>query len=189
MDTPHTGMTSAHLLERPPGARSPRRSRLIRVARVPRALRRVAVLTLLFALACAAPAAASDVYVANRFSDNVSQYDVGAGGALTAKTTPTVPAGDAPFGVAVRPTPTIADPIDSVEELQLPIGVEDSLLAKLTGAQRDLAAGNTDGACAKLAAFIHQVSAQSGKKIDADDAEELIAEAQAVRESLGCGGG
>ena len=49
-------------------------------------------LAFLFALASAAPAAASDVYVTNQTSDNVSQYDVGAGGAPRAKSPPTVPA-------------------------------------------------------------------------------------------------
>jgi YVTN family beta-propeller protein len=132
------------------------------------------------------------VYVANVLG-GVSQYDVGAGGALTAKSPPTVPAGTSPIAVAVRPTPSppaaIADLIDSVEELDLPSGPENSLLKKLTGAQRNLDAGDTDGACGKLASFINQVSAQAGKRIDAPDADELVAEAQAVRESLSCGGG
>ena len=39
------------------------------------------------------------VYVANGFSDNISQYDVGAGGALAPKSTATVGAGDGPDGV------------------------------------------------------------------------------------------
>ena len=36
-------------------------------------------------------------------SDGVSQYTVGAGGALSAMATPTVAAGDVPVGVAVSP--------------------------------------------------------------------------------------
>jgi DNA-binding beta-propeller fold protein YncE len=43
------------------------------------------------------------VYVANHDSNNVSQYDVGAGGALTPKSPATVPAGTGPVGVAVSP--------------------------------------------------------------------------------------
>ena len=85
MDARYAGARTAHLVERRPGARSPRWIRFFRGADAPRALRRVAVLNLLLALACAAPAAASDVYVTNRASSNVSQYDVGAGGALAAK--------------------------------------------------------------------------------------------------------
>jgi hypothetical protein len=119
---------------------------------------------------------------------NVSQYDVGAGGALTPKGTATVGTGLGPSGIAVRPT-TIADLIASVEALDLPHGIENSLLKKLTGAQKNLDAGHLHGACGKLGAFVNQVRAQSGKKIDADDADELIAEATAVRESLGCGAG
>jgi len=51
------------------------------------------------------------VYVANTgdffdpANDNVSQYDVGAGGALSPKSPPTVATGDRPFGVAVSPLP------------------------------------------------------------------------------------
>jgi 6-phosphogluconolactonase (cycloisomerase 2 family) len=131
------------------------------------------------------------VYVANVGSGNVSQYDVGAGGALAAKSPATVPAAPAAFGIAVRPTPppppaTIPTLIESVEDLDLPRGTENSLLKKLNGAQKNLDNGDTAGACDKLASFIDQVSAQSGKKIDSDDAADLIDEAEAVRDSLGC---
>ena len=47
--------------------------------------------------------AAPVVYVTNQVSDNVSQFDVGPGGALSPKSPATVPAGDVPFGVAVSP--------------------------------------------------------------------------------------
>ena len=43
------------------------------------------------------------VYVTNNLDDTVSQYDVGAGGALQPKTPPTVAAGSNPDGVAVSP--------------------------------------------------------------------------------------
>ena len=49
-------------------------------------------------------ATASDVYVPNLGSNDVSQYDVGAGGALAAKAAPTVPAGSLPFGIAISPS-------------------------------------------------------------------------------------
>ena len=42
-----------------------------------------------------------NVYVTNLFDDAVSQYDVGAGGALAAKTPATAATGDGPAGVAV----------------------------------------------------------------------------------------
>jgi hypothetical protein len=122
----------------------------------------------------------------------VPSYDVGAGGALAAKSTPTVPADGGPIAVAVRATPsgpppaTIEDLIDTVEALALHHGIERSLLAKLTGAQRNTADDHRAGACAKLGSFINEVSAQSGKKIDADDAQELTDQAREVAQSLGC---
>jgi hypothetical protein len=89
--------------------------------------------------------------------------------------------------LVTTPTPTIADLIDSVEALDLNHGIENALLKKLTNAQRNLDADDLAGACDKLASFIAQVGAQSGKKIEAADADDLIAEAQAVRASIGCG--
>lgn len=61
-----------------------------------------------------------------------------------------------------------------------------ALLAKLTRAQRDLAANNRGGACGKVGAFINQVQAYSPKQIPATDAEALIDQATALRQSLGC---
>jgi hypothetical protein len=42
--------------------------------------------------------------------------------------------------------------------------------------------------CGSAGAFINAVEAQSGKKIPASTADDLIAEAQAVRASLSCRG-
>jgi len=144
------------------------------------------------------PNAPHNVYVTNGNSNDVSQYDVGAGGALAPKSPATVPVGTSPFGIAVRPTlgapppppaPAIGDVIASVQALGLPGGIEGALLAKLTGAQRDLDANNRGGACGKLGAFINQVKAHSAKKIPAaTDAQAVIDQATAVSQSLGCGG-
>jgi subtilisin-like proprotein convertase family protein len=82
---------------------------------------------------------------------------------------------------------TIADLIESVEALNLKSATENSLLKKLTNAQKNLDADDTAGACDKLASFIAEVTAQSGKKIDTEDADALITEAEAVGESLECG--
>ena len=68
-------------------------------------------------------------------------------------------------------------------------GIENSLLVKPTGAQRKVDAGHNTAGCQKLASFIAQVHAQSGKKIDSADADDLIAQVEGVRESLECGGG
>jgi hypothetical protein len=62
-----------------------------------------------------------------------------------------------------------------------------SLLQKLNGAQKNLDAGDTAGACDKLASFISQVQALKAKKIiPASAADDLILQAEAVRDSLGC---
>jgi NHL repeat/FIMAH domain len=87
------------------------------------------------------------------------------------------------FGTAA---PTIADLIDSVEVLDLQHGIENSLVSKLENAERNLDQSDTGGACDKLASFISAVGAQSGKKITAEDADDLIADAEAIRASLGC---
>ena len=52
-----------------------------------------------------------------------------------------------------------------------------------------LGAAQRGGACGNLRAFMNHVRAQSGKKIAAADAADLLADAGAVRDSLGCGGG
>ena len=46
------------------------------------------------------------VYVANR-DGSVSQYDIGAGGALAPKNPATVPAGSLPVGLAISPAPEL----------------------------------------------------------------------------------
>ena len=99
-----------------------------------------------------------------------------------------------PEGVAVDvltsappPPPTIADLVAEVTEGGLPRGTERSLLAKLKGAQRKLDADHLNGACGSLGAYINEVRAQSGKKLEAAYAEDLIVEATAVRDAVGCG--
>ena len=47
------------------------------------------------------------LYVTNFGSDSVSQYDVGAGGALAPKVPATVPANRTPVGIAVTPLPRV----------------------------------------------------------------------------------
>jgi hypothetical protein len=59
-------------------------------------------------------------------------------------------------------------------------GVLKSLLQKLQGVQDALKKGNTTAAINKLEAFINEVQAQSGKKIDAQVADLLIMDAQWV---------
>lgn len=89
----------------------------------------------------------------------------------------------------LTPTSTtgeIEDLIDFIEGLGLQHGTENSLIVKLEHAIDALDDGDTEGACSLLGAFIHEVEAQSGKKISEDDAAFLIDEATRLRASLGC---
>jgi hypothetical protein len=84
------------------------------------------------------------------------------------------------------PQQQLADLEAAVRALGLHHGTENSLLVKIQGAARDLSNGQTTSACGKLGAFVDEVQAQSGKKIPAAAAADLIAAAQAVRTELGC---
>jgi hypothetical protein len=86
------------------------------------------------------------------------------------------------------PPPMEIEPLKSdVQRLTLPEGIQRGLLSKLDAAGRALDAGDQDGTCDSLSAYVQHVTAQSGKKIDAAGAAGLIADAQAVSQSLGCG--
>jgi len=86
----------------------------------------------------------------------------------------------------VSPSDAVSDLITFIEGLGLVHGIENSLTAKLRNAQAALQAGDTAGACDLLAAFINEVEAQAGKKIDIDDAAVAIADATRVQVALGC---
>ena len=73
------------------------------------------------------------------------------------------------------PQQQLADLEDAVLALGLGKGAANSLLVKIQGASRDLADGKTTSACGKLDAFVHEVQAQSGHRILATDAADLIA--------------
>jgi hypothetical protein len=83
-------------------------------------------------------------------------------------------------GPGPGPPPTITQLVAEVQGDGLPHGTERSLLAKLGVAQRKLDAGNRQAACGSLGAFANEVQAQG-------QAAELIDEATAIRELLGCG--
>ena len=71
----------------------------------------------------------------------------------------------------------------AVVGLDLPNGLENSLSSTINSALTKLADGNVKNdhaACNKLTGFINQVNAQAGKKIDFDQAEVLIWQAEAV---------
>jgi Right handed beta helix region len=86
--------------------------------------------------------------------------------------------------VVAPPPPPVAQQIQSliaqVQSLGLQKGTENSLLAKLNAALASVNQGNTESARGQLGAFINEVSAQSGKKIPAQQAAALIAAAQQI---------
>jgi hypothetical protein len=66
------------------------------------------------------------------------------------------------------------------------VGPESSLADKVSQAQADVAANNTEGGCGVLAAFIHEVNAQASKSISKSTAASLIPSATRIRAVLGC---
>lgn len=66
------------------------------------------------------------------------------------------------------------------------LGPGKSLADKIESAQAAYADGDESGTCEILSAFINQVEAQSGKHIDTEVAEQLIADATAIIEAIGC---
>ena len=66
------------------------------------------------------------------------------------------------------------------------IGPGSSLADKVRDARAALSAEDVDDACEKLAAFAHEVTAHSGKKLSAARAADLLATAQRIRAVLAC---
>lgn len=87
----------------------------------------------------------------------------------------------------IQPPPKIADIIAKVTGAGLPHGIENSLLAKLENAQRKVDGGQIAVACNGLDAYLNEVRAQNGKKLQANYAQDLIATALGVQDALGCG--
>jgi probable HAF family extracellular repeat protein len=91
---------------------------------------------------------------------------------------------------AVLLTPTggqsIQDLIDLIGQLNLPRGTENSLLAKLQNALKCADRANVACMCNSLSAFINEVRAQAGKALTQEDADLLIAAAEALMATLGC---
>ena len=76
-----------------------------------------------------------------------------------------------------------ADLGDAVIALDLPQGLEKSLVAKLDSALQKLQDTNPNNdvvAVNKLEDFINQVEARSGRRIDEADADDLIAAAEEI---------
>ena len=91
------------------------------------------------------------------------------------------------------PPPPVKTPAERISDLDalvrsynLQHGTETSLTVKLRDALNALNAGNTAVACAKLSDFVNLTRAQSGKKLTAAQATQLIGEANSIRAAIGC---
>jgi len=76
--------------------------------------------------------------------------------------------------------------ITYLDQVGLQKGTVNSLKSPLTDALAALNANNTPQACSFLADFISKVKAQSGKKIPANVAADLVQRAEAIASALGC---
>jgi hypothetical protein len=61
-----------------------------------------------------------------------------------------------------------------------------SLPAKVSAAQSSLAAGDVTSTCGILAAFVNEVSAQSGQLIPTETATALVGDASQIEAVLDC---
>jgi hypothetical protein len=104
-------------------------------------------------------------------------------------TTGTGPVLNVFFGnVRVRPI-NAPDPAALLQELALEVGGVGpgmSLVDKVTSAQTYFAVPDAQATCAMLADFTREVGAQRGKKITADLATKLTADAQVIMTAIGC---
>jgi hypothetical protein len=66
------------------------------------------------------------------------------------------------------------------------VGPGSSLANKIGDVQAALTDNDVPGSCSILSAFTHEVAAQASKKIPADTAASLVADAHRVRAVLSC---
>ena len=84
--------------------------------------------------------------------------------------------------LTVKATPQAATQalIDTVNGMKLPNGITTSLDSKLNATIASMSAGNDKAAVNQLNAFIHEVNAQAGRKIAAEQAQTLVYDAKAI---------
>ena len=88
------------------------------------------------------------------------------------------------YGYAKQPVDAVQDLISDIEVLNLPTGLETSLVAKLEAAITSLDRGRENAAINQLNAFINLVEAQSGKKLTDEQAQQLVTDAQGIIGSI-----
>ncbi|NIN53499.1 MAG: hypothetical protein GTN80_10315 [Nitrososphaeria archaeon] len=79
---------------------------------------------------------------------------------------------------------TIDNLLEIIDSLDLPDGIKGALSVKLNHAQTKLEMNKFKTSSNMLNAFINHVKAQQGKKISAEEADAIIAEAQRIIDSL-----
>ena len=75
----------------------------------------------------------------------------------------------------------------TIEEMHLHPGMSESLLSKLATIPASIEAGMMTRACNQLGAFSNHVEAQAGKKLTQAQVDQLLADAERIRATLGCG--
>jgi hypothetical protein len=85
---------------------------------------------------------------------------------------------------SASPESALEDLIGDIESLDLPGGLENALTRKLENAILSLESGNVGAAVNRIQAFINQVNALRGKKLTDEEADALIAQAEAILAQL-----
>jgi hypothetical protein len=80
----------------------------------------------------------------------------------------------------------VLDTISLVHRLRLPPGLEHRFVAHLSRAFRTVEAGNAEGACDAMGRFTRDVRGESGERLTARQANELLARAAQIQTGLGC---
>jgi hypothetical protein len=125
-------------------------------------------------LSCALSAGTTYILVTTTFGDSVT-------GDFTNTIT-----GPGQITLLSAPETAIEDLQTLVSGMGLPNGLTTALNSKLQQALDALAVDDSATACGALGAFLNQVQAQTGKKLDPGDAQELSDGASAIRTQLAC---
>ena len=124
------------------------------------------------------------LYVADKTVVRV--YDATNGASLGSITDPSI---NEATGVCVAnstPAQDVEDIIEQVDGFDLPDGLSNALEAKLQKALDAIEQGDVATACSELQAFENQVMAQSGKKMTAEQAAELLEAVDQIQSEIGC---
>ena len=120
------------------------------------------------------------VYVANSGDGTVKVIDTATNAVIA-----TVPVGREPYALGQFIAPALPDQLDyliaEIQSFNLKPNLTKTLDSKLLTAEQNLAK-----VCKNLAAFIGQVQDNSGDKLTADQADNLIADANRIKAVLTC---